>query len=279
MARQDNQHQSTKKAIRFRSNGQCRFFQAKSLFAKCYIGFCLLLGACETISVVGKGISTIIPWKLEESLGRNSYEKLNQSAFEPTRLSLARQQSLQRKTRRMIEIAKLDRKPTLHLHYSEKIGINALAFPGGPIVLTDALVEAMENDDQIMAVVAHELAHVEERHSMQRMIGILGLAVIARLVTDKNEGAMIAVAAAIATNMLTLKHSRANEKDADLKGLRIMREYGLDKTALIGALTALRRASCKDAGKAEDDCLSEHQNDWFSTHPGFQQRMAYLRAA
>ena len=57
---------------------------------------------------------------------------------------------------------------------SEFFGANAFAFPGGPIVVTDDLVKLLDNDYLTLAVIAHELAHIDQRHSLHQIMEIIG---------------------------------------------------------------------------------------------------------
>ncbi len=54
------------------------------------------------------------------------------------------------------------------------LGPNAFALPGGTIIFTDALIELAEHDDELLAIMAHEIGHVVHRHGMRRMVDMSG---------------------------------------------------------------------------------------------------------
>lgn len=58
----------------------------------------------------------------------------------------------------------------IHFYYTPKIGANALAFPDGTIVITDQLITMAENNTQVLAVLFHEIGHVEYRHSLDMLV-------------------------------------------------------------------------------------------------------------
>ena len=50
------------------------------------------------------------------------------------------------------------------------MGANAVALPAGIIIMTDALVELSENDEELAAVLAHEIGHVRNRHALRALL-------------------------------------------------------------------------------------------------------------
>ena len=66
---------------------------------------------------------------------------------------------------------------------------NAFALPGGPILLTDDLIREAESPDEMAAVIAHEIAHVERRHVMQAVWRALGMGLVLDAVVGGGSGA------------------------------------------------------------------------------------------
>ena len=119
--------------------------------------------------------------------------------------------------------------------------INAFAVPGGIIGVHTGLFEYAETEDQFASVMAHELAHLSQRHFARRiennkdnsiagLAGLLaGLVLASTLGGDAAMAAMTAGQAFAAENRL--RYSRANEKEADRIGLKTMKKANRDPRA------------------------------------------------
>lgn len=71
----------------------------------------------------------------------------------------------------------IDRKK-IKLHVIRKDEVNAFAFPGNHLVVYTGLIDECENESELAGVLAHELAHIEKRHVMKKLIREIGLATI-----------------------------------------------------------------------------------------------------
>lgn len=150
--------------------------------------------------------------------------------------------------------------------------VNAFALPGGNIYLFRGILEASETPDEILGVVAHEIAHVEMRHGVQQLGRTLGIAFLSSMVigadveglemTDKLE-----TLSEIGSTLLVLKYSRGFEREADLEGLRRLRNAGLPALGLGKLLVRIETRHGVDSGLA-----------WLSTHPrAFERLRRYER--
>jgi len=107
---------------------------------------------------------------------------------------------------------------------------NAFAMPGRNIGVFSGILKRMDNQDQLATVIGHEIAHVTEKHSLERAnraatanIGVSGLAI---LTGTGNSGA--ALGSLIADLGLNKPFTRGNESEADVVGLRYMAAAGFD---------------------------------------------------
>jgi predicted Zn-dependent protease len=140
---------------------------------------------------------------------------------------------------------------------------NAFALPGGPIYVTDELLQLIGGDrDQLAGVLAHEVAHITRRHSVRQMErqGWLGLGI--EVLT---EGTVQDIAT-VAANIQLLSYSREQEYEADSRGIQYMRRAGYDPTGLVRFLEQLARM--EQGGTSIS---------WLRTHPGTQARVDRLR--
>ena len=115
----------------------------------------------------------------------------------------------------------------------DKEDINAFACPGGFIYVYTGLLDILDNEAQLAAVLAHEISHVVARHSVKKLQNIYGYSILAQIALgDKTEGVagdIVNVAA-----MLILQgYSRDNEFEADKYGILYARNAGYNPKGMI----------------------------------------------
>ena len=150
---------------------------------------------------------------------------------------------------------------------------NAFAIPGGYIYTTRQLVTLMNNEAELAGVLGHEVAHVALRHSQRRqqaaqknqLLGV-GAAILSSALLGSNPlGQQLGQAALQGSQMLTLKFSRSQELEADVKGIEYLNKAGYDPRAMATVLASLAAQNALDAR------LQGRQNatipEWASTHP------------
>ncbi|MGZ4958443.1 MAG: M48 family metallopeptidase [Methylomonas sp.] len=135
---------------------------------------------------------------------------LGQSLFHASTLSLQRQQIFVGKIQALR--LPLNVKPdSIQFRRSPAIGANAFALPGGSLVILDELVNLAADDEEIIAVVMHELGHVNGRHALRQMFqaSAVGL-LVAWYIGDTSS-----LLAAAPTALLQTRYSRQFEQQAD----------------------------------------------------------------
>lgn len=104
---------------------------------------------------------------------------------------------------------------------------NAFALPGGHIVVTGELIDAMESPDELAGVLAHEAAHIARRHVMAAQLREMGFGVLLEFLIGGGSGAGQELARTGAT-LESLRHSRGAEAEADDYALQYLAEAGLN---------------------------------------------------
>ena len=156
---------------------------------------------------------------------------------------------------------------------------NAFAVPGGYVYATRQLVNLMNNEAELAAVLGHEVGHVAARHSARRqqaaqrnqLLGLLG-AVIGGAVLGSPDLANLSVQGA---QLATLGYSRSQELEADQLGVQYLNRAGYDPNAMATLLASLAAQNQLDAqlqGR-EDATIPE----WASTHPDPASRVQNAR--
>ena len=215
------------------------------------------------------------PIELEKKLGDFAYKALKEEILDDTSLSSDQKNRVLQSYDILLKSSSLSYKPVLAFHKSEILGANALAFPGGPIVVTDDLVYLLGDKDLLAPVLAHELVHIEEQHSIKQLIRILGLSTFGLLIFGSQE-AIIEEFVLLSINLYALKNSRHFEKQADLGALRLLELSGLQKSSLRKALKKLSYHYCKKEKEDLGSCIEEQGIGWLSTHPSSKTRLDYL---
>ncbi len=107
---------------------------------------------------------------------------------------------------------------------------NAFALPGGRVVVTEALLAEMTGPEQLAGVLAHEIGHVAERHSLSALISQAGLAAV---VASLAGGMSDAGGAVIMRGLTSLSYSRRAENEADRVAVETLAalNYNLDPLA------------------------------------------------
>lgn len=145
--------------------------------------------------------------------------------------------------------------------------LNALALPGGPVYITKALVDEL-NDDELAAVLGHEVAHITARHGVKRLQAhrLSTLLTLALMVGEDTREAARFTSQAL--NILLLGYSRENEFLADRLGMRYAYRAGFHPRGMISVLEKLREEERERGGR--------RVHHWLSTHPPLLERITAL---
>lgn len=149
--------------------------------------------------------------------------------------------------------------------------INAFALPGGPVWVNRGAIEASKTESQLASIVAHEIAHVSQRHSARQlsnmMVANFGLSLLGALLGNSGGAAAANIAARYVASGAFLKFSRDDERDADRVGAAIMVRAGWDPHGMIELMQTIREQRRRDPSSVEV---------FFSNHPAPADRIAEL---
>ncbi|MDY6952098.1 MAG: M48 family metalloprotease [Thermodesulfobacteriota bacterium] len=152
---------------------------------------------------------------------------------------------------------------------------NAFASPAGHVFIYSGLLAAMEREEELAGILAHEVAHVFCRHISERMEQSkkISLMTLAGILTGVFIGGSPEVASAITSSSiaagqaLSLKYSREDEREADQVGLKYLSKAGYSGEGLLSMLQKIR---------AKHWFGSEQIPSYVTTHPAIEERIAYL---
>ncbi len=216
-----------------------------------------------------------LPVSAESTLGRESLATLDRFIFKPTRLSAARQMELRNLFSRMTAPLPDGRGYRLEFRECPAIGANAMALPAGIVVMTDGLVELAKNDDELAAVLAHELGHVQGRHLLRHVLQNSVATLLMATVTG-DILSVTSLSAALPTALIDAKFSRDFEREADDAAVAYLKKEGIPASRYVAILQRLQAqldAKTKGAAKGE-----EPYRNYLSTHPATRERIRRITA-
>jgi len=152
--------------------------------------------------------------------------------------------------------------------------INAFAVPTGYIFVTRGLLEGLESENELAAILAHEIAHVESRHSYrmwrnsQKRSMWLGIASAVAGVTDSAVDDIVTAMLSFSTNLFLAGHGRDREREADLFASFYLHQVDIGDRPLLSAFKKLKFA--RDAY----DPFGESGGGLFASHPHIEERLA-----
>lgn len=157
------------------------------------------------------------------------------------------------------------------VNLESKNELNAYCAPGGKIMFFSGIISQLKlTDDEIAAIMGHEIAHALREHGRERMSQAytqqMGLQIGGSLLgMDSNQAQLIQQVATVA---ITLPHSRGQEAEADVVGLELMARAGYDPRAAVSLWEKMEQATGSGGGGIA----------WLSTHPSGPQRIAGIQA-
>ena len=172
----------------------------------------------------------------------------------------------------VVEHSQLDDR-RLELVVLDNSTLNAFAVPGGIVCIHTGLVQAAQSEDELASVIAHELAHLSQRHYAAQidqqkrnrplmLAALLGSVLVA---AADSQGGVAAISSTMAASQASsLAFSRRNEREADHIGMQTLTEAGFDPAAMPKMFSRLQ-ANARFGQKPPEFLL---------THPVTQSRIA-----
>lgn len=143
--------------------------------------------------------------------------------------------------------------------------VNAVAAPGGYIVVFSGLLQDAQNPDELAGVLAHEIAHVVHHHGTQAMIRYFAMSFVMTLVSG-NDWGLGGLAAGAGQLLVQGAHSRSAESEADATAVRVLQKAGLRADGLATFFARLEKKDHAQSGVWR----------YLGTHPPTAERRAAL---
>jgi len=177
------------------------------------------------VPVASKLVAHALPHKVLEFATEQTLYTLDKSLFEETQLAAEEKQ----RVRDHFQSA-VNQHPHLSLKLEFRdggpIGANAFALPDGTIIFTDQMIRLARHDDELLAVFAHEIGHVEHRHGMRSVVQNSLLAFLLLMMTG-DTSATAEIFLALPIILTELAYSRNFERESDDYALQYLRDNNI----------------------------------------------------
>ncbi|MGL4859475.1 MAG: M48 family metallopeptidase [Enterobacteriaceae bacterium] len=238
----------------------------------CYLNFLL--------PAASGWLATTIPAAIQVSIGDQTLVTMDKAKLlQPSKLPAARQQALHQQFTQAIPEELSHRVPPLKLVFrSHAQGANAFMLADGSLVLTDELVQLAKNDQQLVAVMLHEMGHHYHRHVLQSLIRSSLITVSSAWIIGDVSGVADTLINSSAL-ALSMHYSRDMEREADQFAIEAMQAQSRSLNEMLTIYSALQQQSGTEEEKTASPRWISTLFGWMNTHPDMQERLHYIRQA
>jgi Zn-dependent protease with chaperone function len=214
------------------------------------------------VPLVAKSAAYAMPFTVEQNIGKQGLETLDKVFFQTSQLPASTKQQLTHRFHQAILGLPHAKDYQLEFRSSKELGANALALPGGIIIVTDELVKLADNDEQILAVLGHETGHVVNKHGLRSLFQDSFTALLmAGLLGDVSSISSLAVT--LPTILVESRYSRKFEMEADDYAVVFLKNQHIAPMVFAQILTHLQKSSPH----------TDNEFDYLSSHPAMAERI------
>ncbi|MBA2251434.1 MAG: M48 family metallopeptidase [Nitrospirales bacterium] len=141
--------------------------------------------------------------------------------------------------------------------------VNAMALPGGSVIVYTGLLKQAESPEEVAGVLAHEVNHVLLRHGVESMVQSVGVMALVMVLLGNQQG-LIGALERLGIQLTTMKFSREKETEADVHGLHLLHQANISPAGMIRFFERLARSEGAPVAL-------------LSTHPMSAERAARLK--
>ena len=209
-----------------------------------------------------------VPRAVESALARQVVVLLDRTHFDATKLPQARREELRGAFTALVRDLPRAAEFDLQFRAAPLLGPNALALPGGVVIVTDELVQLAQHDEEILAVLAHEAGHHEHRHALRATMQDSAVVLLIGFIAG-DASSLGSLAVSVPAVLLSSGYSRGFEGEADAFAFELLARRGISPARFADIMQRLT-----DEAPDEPDALG-----WISTHPASAARIEAARRA
>lgn len=160
----------------------------------------------------------------------------------------------------------------IHITVVKNTELNAFALPGGHIVVYSGIIHAMKDADEMVALLGHESAHVNGRHSLRSVLRSAATGILVSVVLNDVSG-ILAVVIDNASMLHSLSYSRSMEEAADENGMQTMVQNGINPLGMKKLMLHFKSTEAAMPGNysflsshPDTDSRIKHADQFAATH-------------
>ncbi|MFT6916720.1 MAG: Zn-dependent protease with chaperone function [Motiliproteus sp.] len=236
------------------------------------------------IPLVSSGIAQALPYKSQQFIGQGSLEFLDEYVFSESMLSGARQEEIREHfSARLIPLGQHNDEIHYRLHFREwshggRSIPNAFALPSGDIIVTDKFVELTRSQDEIDAVLLHEMGHIVNRHSLEMVIESAIVTTAVMLLSGDNSG-LVDMGLGVGSLLASSNYSRIHESEADKFAFEQMLIVKIDPQGFSDIMRRMTEYIDSTTKNGTEVSRNRDDNfmDYLSSHPSTRKRSEQAR--
>lgn len=222
------------------------------------------------VPVLARQTAFALPPAVESGMGRESLAVLDHLFTKPSKLGAERRAELTALFSRVVAASGAPSGCRLEFRNGGAIGANAFALPSGIVLITDQLIALARHDDEIAAILAHELGHVRGRHALRHVLQNSATGLIMATLTG-DLVSITSLAATLPTALVDASFSRGFEREADDAAIAWMKKAGVPPRRYAEILARLQAQLDSRTGEAFGK--KHPARNYLSTHPDTGERI------
>jgi Zn-dependent protease with chaperone function len=218
------------------------------------------------IPYVAEHVSRKIPFNITASASDQAFKMLDRQFFAPSTVRPDRQKGIKEVFEKVTQRIDPMHAGNYRLAFrsAKVLGANAFALPSGQVIITDELIALSTGNDELAAIFAHEVTHIQKRHAIRSVLQGTGIFFLVTLMTG-DLTSIANFAAFLPTLIVESGYSRNFEREADREAARLLIADGKGIAPFRDILYRI------DASHPETTKLGV-----FSSHPETMERIRYL---
>jgi Zn-dependent protease with chaperone function len=232
----------------------------------------LTLAYLYVLPAIAQGVLLATPPSADAPVGKAALQSLdNAGSTKPSTLTEEQQRRIESQMLSALSSSRTDLPAWKLVFRKSDMGANAVALPGGTVMMTDRLVELSKRDPQFLsAVLAHELGHLQHRHGMSLLIRVSVLGVAASAIWGDFSGTLASVPVLLGA----AGYSRDAEREADAFAVEVLTGLHRSPMEMVDVLQALADDHKKEATATGQGKLLAIA---FASHPLDDERKEFFR--
>ncbi|MFK7993791.1 MAG: M48 family metallopeptidase [Granulosicoccus sp.] len=222
------------------------------------------IGIRYGLPAASESIARKLPASVNETVSDQALATMDRLIFDESETSALKKADVQQQFDDLLA-ALPESDVNFKLHFRNMNGIaNAMALPGGDVVVTDAFIELVEHPEELDSVLLHEIGHVLEHHGMTQVIRASAISVIVSMAFG-DLSAIGEIAVGVPVFVMQNSYSQTAESEADAFAFEWMQNTGKDPKHFASIIL---RLTDEELNEDED----EDRSSYFSSHPDSRER-------